>query len=116
MHVCATREKGEVVANCDDLQRLRFSPALPHAFTEHGAITVASVLNTSRAIEASVYVVRAFVKLRKVLGTHKEMAQKLAEPERKLETHDARIRSLFNATRELMAPPVGPRRHIGFQG
>jgi hypothetical protein len=57
-------EKAEVVANCDHLQRLKFSPALPYAFTEHGAIMVASVLNTSRAIEVSVYVVRAFVKLR----------------------------------------------------
>jgi hypothetical protein len=75
---------------------------------------VASVLNTSRAIEVSVYVVRAFVKLREMLGTHKEMARKLAELERKLETHDARIRSLFDAIRHLMAPPVKPRRRIGF--
>jgi phage regulator Rha-like protein len=108
-------EKAEVVANCDHLQRLKFSPALPYAFTEHGAIMVASVLNTSRAIEVSVYVVRAFVKLREMLGTHKEMARKLAELERKLETHDTRIRSLFDAIRQLMAPPAKPRRHIGFQ-
>jgi len=61
-------------------------------------------------------VVRAFVKLREMLGAHKEMARKLAELERKLETPDARIRSLFDAIRQLMAPPVKPRRHIGFEG
>jgi hypothetical protein len=59
-----TQEKAEVVANCDHLNRLRFSPALPYAFTEHGAIMAAAVLNSARAIEVSVYVVRAFVRLR----------------------------------------------------
>ncbi len=69
----------EVVANCDHLSRLKFSPASPYALTEHGAIMVASLLNTPHAIEASVFVVSAFVKFREVLTTHKELARNLAE-------------------------------------
>jgi phage regulator Rha-like protein len=88
----------------------------PYAFTEHGAIMVANVLNTPRAMEVSVYVVRAFVKLREMLATHKELAHKLAELERKLETHDEAIRSLVSAIRQLMTPPPEPKRgRIGFR-
>ena len=116
MFKLAAKEKAEVVANCDHLQKLRFSPALPYAFTEHWAIMVASVLNSPRAIEVSVYVVRAFVKLREVLGTHKELAQKLAELERRIEAHDEHITALFEAIRQLMAPPDRKRPQIGFRG
>ena len=70
------REKSEVVANCDHLSQLKFSTVLPYAFTEHGAIMAASVLNTRRAIDASIFVVRAFVKLREMLATHKEFGSK----------------------------------------
>jgi hypothetical protein len=68
------KEKDEVVANCNHLSRLRFSPAIPHAFTEHGAIMAASVLNTPRAIESNIFIVRAFVRLRQILATHTELA------------------------------------------
>ena len=113
------REKAEVVANCDHLNRLRFSPALPYAFTEHGAIMAAAVLNSARAIEVSVYVVRAFVKLRELLATHKELAKRLdeleARIEKKLATHDQAIVGILDAIRELMAPPQPPKkRKIGF--
>lgn len=74
-------EKAEVVTNCDHLRRLKFSPAFPAAFTEHGAIMAATVLNTDRAIKVSVYVVRAFVKLREMLGSQKEFARKLEDLE-----------------------------------
>jgi hypothetical protein len=110
------KEKVEVVANCDHLKRLKFSPTRPYAFTEHGAIMVASILNTRRAIDASVYVVRAFVRLRQLLATHKELAHKLAELERKVETHDEAIRSLLKAIRQLMEPPPEKpaQGHLGF--
>jgi ORF6N domain-containing protein len=108
------REKAEVVANCDHLRVLKFSSALPHAFTEHGAIMAASVLNSPRAIEVSVYVVRAFVKLREMLGTHKELARKLVELEKRIKGHDKHIAALFEAIRQLMEPPEKPRRRIGF--
>ena len=92
-------EKAEVVANCDHLRRLKFSAALPYAFTEHGAIMLASVLNSSRAVEASLLVVRTFVKLRETVATHRELARKMEELERRLEGHDGHIRTLVDAIR-----------------
>jgi len=73
----------------------------------------ASVLNSPRAIHASVYVVRAFVRLREMLGTHKELARKLAELENRIEGHDQEITALFRAIRQLMAPPENQRKRIG---
>jgi len=87
---------------------------LPFAFTEHGAVMAASVLNTPRAIEFSVYVVRAFVKLREMMSTQKRLAERFAELEQKLATHDQQILSIVAAIRQLMGPPVPPRRRIGF--
>ncbi len=87
----------------------------PYAFTEHGAIMAASVLNTREAVKVSVFVVRAFVKLREMLSTHAELAQKLSELERQLQNHDDQIVSLVEAIRELMEPPPAPpRRPIGY--
>ena len=109
------KEKDEVVANCNHLSRLRFSPALPHAFTEHGAIMAASVLNTPRAIESSIFVVRAFVRLRQVLATHKELAQKLTDLEQRIESHDEQIQAIFEAIRQLMIPPdTKKKKKIGY--
>ena len=87
----------------------------PYTFTEHGAIMLAAVLNTHRAIEISVFVVRAFVRLREILSTHKALANRLAELESKIETHDEAIRSLVSAIRQLMAPPAAGQKKIGFQ-
>src|SRR5574341_452659 len=115
MFQLTSKEKAEVVANCDHLAKLKFSPAKPFVFTEHGAVMVASVLNSERAVEVSVYVVRAFVKLREMLGTHRKLAQKLAELERTVESHDRHIRSLFEAIRQLMTPPQSKSRRIGFK-
>ncbi len=88
---------------------------LPFAFTEHGAIMLAAVLNTPRAIEVSVFVVRAFVRLREILATHRSLANKLAELESKIATHDEAIRSLMSAIRQLMAAPEKQPKKIGFQ-
>jgi len=108
-------EKAEVVTICDHLSGLKYSPVLPRAFTEHGAIMAANTLNSPRAVKISVYVVRAFVKLREMLSTHRQLALKLAELERKLEKHDGQIVALIDAIRQLMAPPPEPpRRRIGF--
>ena len=86
----------------------------PWVFTEHGAIMLASVLNSPVAVEASVRVVRAFVRLREMLASNRELAQKLAELERKFEGHDDAIRNLFEAIRQLLATPEPKRRKIGF--
>jgi hypothetical protein len=109
-------EKDQVITICDHLKNLKYAKALPNAFTEHGAIMAAGVLNTERAIQISVFVVRAFVKLREMLSTHKKLAHKLAELERKLQNHDESIRSLVVAIRQLMArpEPEPPKKRIGF--
>lgn len=87
---------------------------LPQAFTEHGTIMVASVLNSPRAIEMSVFVVRAFIQLRSLLAAHKELALKLTELERKLTSHDKQILAILDAIKRLMSPPATPKRKIGF--
>lgn len=108
-------EKVEVVTNCDHLAKLKFSPSSPYAFTEHGTIMAASVLNSPRAIETSVHVVRAFVHMRELLSGHKELAQKLAQLERKVGAHDKAIAEIINAIRQLMAPSEpNKKRPIGF--
>jgi len=108
-------EKAEVVANCDHLERLKYSPRLPYAFTEHGALMAATVLNTPLAVEISVYVVRAFVKLREVLASNQQLAAKLMELEHKVGTHDAAIAEIIEAIRQLMALPESKgKRSIGF--
>ncbi|MEM2111865.1 MAG: ORF6N domain-containing protein [Candidatus Bathyarchaeia archaeon] len=88
---------------------------LPFAFTEHGAIMAANVLNSPQAGKMSVFVVRAFVKLREMLSTHKELVHKLAALEQKLKNHDESIRSLLVAIRQLITPPESKRRPIGFR-
>ena len=91
---------------------------LPYAFTEHGAIMAATVLNSPRAVEVSIYVVRAFVQLRELLAGHKELAKRLdqleARLERKFTTQDQAIAGILDAIRELMKPPETKRRKIGF--
>ena len=114
MFQLTAREKAEVVANCDHLQKLKFSPVLPYAFTEHGAVMLASVLNSPVAVEASIQVVRAFVKLREILGTHRKLAVKLIELESRMQGHDDDITALFEAIRQLMEPSDKPARRIGF--
>jgi len=105
-------EKAEVVANCDHLKNLKFSPVLPYAFTEHGAIMLASVLNSPIAVQSSVLVVRAFVKLREMLTTHKDLARRLNEIEKK---YDAQFKIVFDAIRQLMTPSVQKKKPIGFR-
>jgi hypothetical protein len=114
MFKLTAREKSEVVANCDHLSRLKFSRNLPYVFTEHGAIMVASILNTQRAVNASIFVVRAFVRLREMLTTHKQLARRLQELERRLGHHDEQIQTIFEAIHQLMTPPEKPVRKIGF--
>ena len=69
-----------MVTACDHLSKLKYSKTLPYAFTEYGAIMVASVLNSPRAVEVSVFIVRAFVKLRRTVAEHRELAAKIAPP------------------------------------
>ena len=116
MFQLTSNEKNEVVANCDHLTGLKFSKVSPQAFTEHGAIMAATILNSPQAVEMSVFVVRAFVKMREVLGLTQVMEKRLAEIEKKLLLHDSSLRDLYERIRPLLLPPPEtPNRKIGFK-
>ena len=101
-----------VISNPSAKMGLRRAPS---AFTEHGALMAATVLDSPRTVQASLYVVRAFVQLRQFLASHKDLARRLEEHEKKLTTHDQAIAGLFQTIRKLTAPPAPPRRRpIGF--
>jgi len=87
----------------------------PHAFSEHGALMAANVLNSKRAVETSVFVIRTFVRLREMISSHKALAKKLEELEKKLEGHDTSITEIVKAIQYLMQPG-GPlkKKKIGF--
>jgi ORF6N domain-containing protein len=87
---------------------------LPYVFTEQGVAMLASVLSSERAVEINIEIMRAFVRLRDMILSHKDLARKLDALERKFESHDVHIRSLFEAIRQLMTPPEPKRRKIGF--
>ncbi len=86
----------------------------PYVFTEQEVAMLATVLNSERAIQANIAIMRAFVKLREMLSTHKDLSHKLAQLERKIEKHDEDIITIFNARRELMTPPEPKKKEIGF--
>jgi len=88
---------------------------LPHAFTEHGAIMAATVLNSKRAIEMSIFVVRAFVQMRQALVVNQHVISKLSEIEARLDSHDDAIQDLVEAIRELLTPLPASSRRIGFE-
>jgi uncharacterized membrane protein len=92
---------------------LKFSKNI-NAFTEQGVAMLSSVIRSKRAIQVNIAIMRAFVKLRKILSAHKELAYKLSELERRIEKHDKEIRGIFEAIRQLMALPEKPKRKIGF--
>lgn len=114
MFQLSKNEKNEVVANCDHLNKLKYSPNIRYAFTEHGAIMMASVLNSKVAIEASIFVVRAFVRLREFLSTHQELSLKFKELELRISSHDEQIQTIIAAKNQLLTPPDPPRKKIGF--
>jgi hypothetical protein len=86
----------------------------PYAFTEQGLAMLSSVLNSERAIKVNIAIMRAFVKLREILETNRELAKKFSELEQRVGKHDEEIDAILEAIRQLMAPPHRPRREIGF--
>jgi hypothetical protein len=107
-------EKAEVVANCDHLSKLKYSKTLPYVFTEHGAIMAASVLNSPRAVEVSVFIVRAFIRLRRAIAEHKEISDKLEQIERRLAEHDEQILAVFEVIKKLIEEDEKPKKKIGY--
>ena len=97
-------EKEEVVTICDHLKSLKFSLTLPYAFTEHGALMAANILSSERAVRMSVYVIRAFIRLRDVFNLNQILQGRLAEIERILMGHDTALRDLYKKIKPLLAP------------
>src|ERR1039458_8901654 len=104
--------RSQIVTSRDAHGGRRYSP---YAFTEHGAIMAATVLNSERAVQMSVFVVRAFVRLREMLATNRRLAGKIDELENRLDSHDSAIVNLFTVIKELMTPKRKRRARIGFQ-
>ncbi|HKY29041.1 MAG TPA: ORF6N domain-containing protein [Pyrinomonadaceae bacterium] len=107
-----TLNRSQIVTGSQKHRNPRYPP---YAFSEHGAIMAANVLNSKQAVQMSVFVVRAFVKLREMLATHKELANKLNELERKIGKHDNTIASIVVAIRQLAEPTKRESRAIGFR-
>ena len=108
------KERLELVTNCYRFSTMKHATSMPYVFTEHGVAMLASVLRSERAVKISVHIIDVFIRLREWIATHKELARKLNELERKIEKHDADIQSIFHAIRELVTPSDKPKRQIGF--
>jgi phage regulator Rha-like protein len=97
------------------LKRGQHSKYLPFAFTEQGIAMLSTVLNSKRAIQVNIQIMRVFVRLRQMLSTHKELSRKFSELERHVENHDQQIQTIFEAIHQLITPPEKPKRQIGFK-
>jgi len=95
--------------------KYRMRRYMPYAFTEQGVAMLSSALNSERAIDVNIAIMRAFVRLRRVLATHKELARKFKELEGRVGKNDEQITAIFEAIRQLMEPPDRPKRRIGFE-
>lgn len=115
MFTLTLSEKNELVTICDRFRTLKHSTVTPYAFTEQGVAMLSSVLNSERAVQVNIAIMRAFVKLREMIYTNKELAHKLEQIERKIEKHDEEIKLIFNAIRQLMTPPETKKVKIGFR-
>ncbi len=109
------REKDELVTNCDRFNSLKHSSSRPYVFTEHGALMSANVLNSKRAIKMSIMIVDAFVRLRQMALTHRELAIKLKDLENRMDMNDQNVVAIMHALRDhLRQPPPPARKKIGF--
>ncbi len=108
-------EKQQLVANCDHLKQIKFSKTLPYAFTEHGALMAANVLNSAEAVKMSVHIVRAFIKQRELIASQAEILKKLAQMDAKLLKHDEALRMIWRDLQPLLTPASqSPKPEIGF--
>ncbi len=111
MFQLSSEEKQEVIANCDNLKKLKFSGHLPHAFTEQGVAMLSSVLNSERAIQVNIQVMRAFSYLREMLETHTDLKRKIEEMEKR---YNGQFQVVFSALRKLLYAPRKRKRMVGF--
>jgi DNA repair protein RadC len=104
-------EKNELVTNCDRFRRLKHSTFTPYAFTEQGVAMLSSVLKGELAVQVNIAIMRAFVKLREMLSTHKELRQKIEGIEKK---YDHQFKVVFEVIKQLLESPKKQKRQIGF--
>ena len=110
------KEWQELITICDNLpDTVKFSPALPFAFTEHGVLMLANVLKSKRAMEMSIHIIEVFIKMREIFLSHKDILLQLEKIERKLTGHDEDIQLIFKYLKQLLNPPQQPRKRIGFK-
>ena len=105
-------EKTELIAICDRFKPLKHSTSNPYAFTEQGIAMLSSVLNSERAIQVNIAIIRAFTRLREIMLTHKELREKIEAMEKK---YDSQFKSIFDAIRQLIEPPIPKKEPIGFR-
>jgi len=110
-------EKNQVVANCDHLEKLKFSPVLPKVFTEHGILMVANVLTSERAIQVSIKIIEVFIKMREALTDNLSLKLEVEEIKKKLTNHSKNIELVFNYLDELIdkKEDMKPRPKIGYK-
>ena len=106
------KERNELVTNCDRFASLKHSTSLPCAFTEHGVAMLSSVLNSERAVQVNIAIIKTFIKLREMVSSYKRLAEKIEVLEKK---YDMQFRIVFNAIRELMKEEGNPKAPIGFK-
>ena len=108
-------EKSELVTSCDRFARLKHSTVAPNVFTEQGVAMLSTVLNSERAIEVNIQIMRVFVQMRKLIASNAQLAQRLDELERKTDRQDDKIKAVFEAIKQLMEPTKKKRNPIGFK-
>ncbi len=111
MFQLSREERDEVITICEDLESLKFARTMPFAFTEHGLAMLSSVLNSDRAIQVNIQIIKAFVRLRQMLAGHKELQKKIEAIEEK---YDKQFRIVFEAIKQLLQEDDEPKRNIGF--
>ncbi len=107
-------EKTELVTNWHRFKTLKHSSSLPYAFTEHGVVMLASVLNSETAVRISIHIVKTFIRLQQFVSNYSNISDKLNKLEEKVGTHDDEIRAIIRAIHEMTAPQKKPKRQIGF--
>ena len=113
-----TNLKSQIVISSENTYKNKWGGArrsTPYAFTEQGIAMLSSVLKSERAVHVNIFIMRAFVKLREILSTHNELAQKLKELELRIDSHDEQISSIIEAINQLLSPPPEPKKKMGFQ-
>lgn len=114
MFQLSLKEKNELVANCDHLKKLKFSYSLPYAFTEHGVAMLSSVLNSTKAIQMNIYIIRAFIKMREMLSIDKNLELKLLGFEIELSEQKGFLEEIFEILKTLIDEPIKPSGPVGF--